>query len=78
MSQANEIKGFTKAIYTGFSTLEMVNIISNYVIQDKTLNGLYQVSSDPISKYDLLNIIKMFTKKIFKSINMMILFWIAL
>ena len=36
----------------------MVNIISNYVIPDKTLNGLYQVSSDPISKYDLLNIIK--------------------
>lgn len=63
MSQANEIKGFTKAIYTGFSTLEMVNIISNYVIPDKTLNGLYQVSSDPISKYDLLNIIKDVYKK---------------
>lgn len=63
MSQANEIKGFTKAIYTGFSTLEMVNIISNYVIPDKTLNGLYQVSSDPISKYDLLNIIKDIYKK---------------
>lgn len=63
MSQADEIKGFTKAIYTGFSTLEIVNIISNYVIPDKTLNGLYQVSSDPISKYDLLNIIKDVYKK---------------
>lgn len=53
MSQENEINGFTKAIYSGFPTIEMVNIISNYVIPNKDLTGLYHVSSDAISKYDL-------------------------
>ncbi len=33
MSQENEINGFTKAIYSGFPTIEIVNIISNYVIK---------------------------------------------
>ncbi len=63
MSQKNEINGFTKAIYSGFPTIEIVNIIMKYVIPNKTLSGLYHVSSDSISKYDLLNIIKEVYKK---------------
>lgn len=63
MSQNDEINGFTKAIYSGFPTIEMVNIISNYVIPNKELSGLYHVSSDAISKYDLLNIMKDVYKK---------------
>ncbi len=58
MSQEGEINGFTKAIYSGFPTIEIVNIISNYVIPNKELSGLYHLSSDAISKYDLLNIVK--------------------
>ena len=45
------------------STIEIVNIISNYVIPNKELSGLYHVSSDAISKYDLLNIMKDVYKK---------------
>ena len=63
MSQEDEINGFTKAIYSGFPTIEIVNIISNYVIPNKKLSGLYHVSSDAISKYDLLNIMKNIYKK---------------
>lgn len=63
MSQEKEVNGFTKAIYSGFPTIEMVNIISNYVIPNKELSGLYHVSSEAISKYDLLNIIKDVYKK---------------
>ena len=58
MSQKDEINGFTKAIYSGFPTYEMVNIITNYVIPNKELSGLYHVSSNAISKYDLLKIMK--------------------
>lgn len=65
MSQENRIKGFTKAIYSGFPTIEMVRIIADFVIPNKTLNGLYHVSSEPISKYDLLKIIqKVYYKEI--------------
>ena len=63
MSQKDEINGYTKAIYSGFPTYEMVNIITNYVIPNKELSGLYHVSSDPISKYDLLKIMKDVYKK---------------
>jgi dTDP-4-dehydrorhamnose reductase len=63
MSQKNETNGFTKAIYSGFPTIEIVNIISNYVIPNKELSGLYHVSSDAISKYDLLHIMKDVYKK---------------
>jgi dTDP-4-dehydrorhamnose reductase len=63
MAQEGEINGFTKAIYSGFPTYEMVNILTNYVIPNENLSGLYQVSSDPISKYDLLEIMKDVYKK---------------
>ena len=63
MIQQNDVNGFTKAMYSGFPTIEIVNIISNYVIPNKNLTGLYHVSSDPISKFDLLNILKEIYKK---------------
>jgi dTDP-4-dehydrorhamnose reductase len=63
MSQENETNGYSNAIYSGFPTIEIVNIISNYVIPNRELRGLYHVSSDAISKYTLLNIIKDVYKK---------------
>jgi dTDP-4-dehydrorhamnose reductase len=51
------VKGFKKAIYSGFPTItfakELIKIIENHL----DLSGLYQISSSPISKYDLLSII---------------------
>lgn len=65
LSQEKAIKGFTKAIYSGFPTIELVNIIMNHVIPNENLHGLYHVSSNPISKYDLLKIMKdVYTKEI--------------
>jgi dTDP-4-dehydrorhamnose reductase len=57
LAQEGTIRGFTKAIYTGFPTVEIANIISQYVIPNKELSGLYQISSAPISKYDLLQLV---------------------
>lgn len=68
MSQEDEVNGFTKAIYSGFPTYEMVNIITNYVIPNNKLCGLFHVSSDAISKYDLLQTMKDIYKKDIKII----------
>lgn len=54
LAQTGPIKGFQKAIFTGFTTDELARIIMRYVIPNPKLSGLYHVSSDPISKYDLL------------------------
>ncbi len=58
LAQTGEIKGYKKAIYTGFTTDELSNIILNYVIPRPDLSGVYHVSSYPISKYDLLLLAK--------------------
>ena len=57
LSQNNEINGFNKVIYSGFPTVEIAKIIQQYVIPNEKLSGLYHVSSEPISKYELLKLI---------------------
>ena len=63
LSQKGSVKGYTKAIYTGFPTNEISRIIAEFILPDETLSGLYQVSSDPISKYDLLKLVSIIYKK---------------
>ena len=50
------IRGYKRAIFSGFTTDELSRIIMNNVIPYPELTGLYHVSSDPINKYDLLQI----------------------
>lgn len=57
LQQKTKVRGFTRAIYTGFPTVELARIIRDFVIPNKELSGLYHVSSQPISKYDLLKLI---------------------
>lgn len=54
-SQRNKrIKGYHKAIYSGFSTNVMAQLIGDILQTRPDLSGLYQVASEPISKFDLL------------------------
>ena len=57
LSQRGSIKGFKKAMFSGFTTQELSRIIETILIQYPTASGIYHVSSDPISKYDLLSLI---------------------
>lgn len=50
------IRGYKRAIFTGFTTDELSRIIMKDVIPHPELTGLYHVSSNPINKYDLLKI----------------------
>jgi dTDP-4-dehydrorhamnose reductase len=58
LMQMGTIHGFQNAIFSGFTTIELSNLIINYVLTQPEINGLYHVSSDPISKYDLLQLAK--------------------
>jgi dTDP-4-dehydrorhamnose reductase len=53
----NTVQGYSKVIFSGFPTNEFSRIIADYVIPNTELSGLYHVSSEPISKYDLLKLI---------------------
>lgn len=57
LSQQGQVRGYTHALYTGLPTNEHGRILAEYVLPNPDLTGLYQVSSTPISKYDLLHLV---------------------
>ncbi len=57
LSQSGEVKGFTKAVFSGLPTIEVARVVMEYVIPNPNLSGLFHLSVDPINKYDLLNLV---------------------
>ena len=57
-SQKNtEIDGFENAIYSGLTTLTFAQVIENIIDKHLDLSGVWQVSSDSISKFELIKMI---------------------
>jgi dTDP-4-dehydrorhamnose reductase len=52
------VKGFTKAIFSGFPTSELARIVERVLMEAPTIHGVYHVAARPISKYDLLTLIR--------------------
>jgi len=62
MSQSGSINGFTKAIWSGVTTIELAKAVKWAIENDIT--GLYHVTNNmSINKNDLLNLFKKYTKK---------------
>ena len=53
-SQNQRVKGYVNAIFSGFTTESLAQILLNIVVNYPSLSGLYHISSEPINKYDLL------------------------
>jgi dTDP-4-dehydrorhamnose reductase len=65
LSQGEQCKGYTRAIFSGLPTIVFAQIIRDIVIPHKNLSGLYHVASQPINKSDLLGLIaKVYGKSI--------------
>lgn len=58
LAQNKEINGYKNAIYSGFTTQEMSRIIEMLIIKYPDASGIYHLSSMPISKFDLLILMK--------------------
>ncbi len=54
LAQHGKIHGYSNAIFTGFTTLELASIIDILIAKHSNLSGLWHVSSNSISKYQLL------------------------
>lgn len=52
------VNGYARAIYSGFPTIILAELIGDIIEKYPTLSGLWHVSSEPISKYALLFLIK--------------------
>jgi dTDP-4-dehydrorhamnose reductase len=57
LGQKHQVNGFTRAIFSGLPTVEIARIIRDFIIPIRELSGVYHVSSEPISKFDLLRLI---------------------
>jgi dTDP-4-dehydrorhamnose reductase len=57
-SRGKRVNAFSRAIYSGFSTQAMSRIIEMVVTKHPDLDGLWQVSSEPITKLDLLGLLR--------------------
>ncbi len=58
LAQQGSVKGFRQAIFSGFTTMELSRIVELVLLRSRPLYGLYHVSSAPISKHDLLCLIR--------------------
>jgi len=66
LSQSNSVNGFTKAYFTGITSLELSKIIHNFYIKKNIFyNRIVNIGGIKISKYEVLKIISsVFKKKI--------------
>ena len=62
MNQSGIIEGFTKAIWSGVTTIELAKAIKWFIENNTT--GLYHLTNGiPIKKYNLLHLLKKYTNK---------------
>lgn len=54
----NAVKGYKNAVFSGFPTIILADILAELIIKHKDLNGLYHISSAPVNKFDLLELVK--------------------
>jgi dTDP-4-dehydrorhamnose reductase len=47
------VRGYANAIYSGLTTLALSHVVAD-IIRAAPIRGIWHVSSDPVSKYDLL------------------------
>ena len=57
LAQHGEVKGFTRAIFSGLPTVELARVIRDFVIPRPELHGVHHVSAQPINKYELLRLV---------------------
>jgi dTDP-4-dehydrorhamnose reductase len=52
------IRGYRGVLYSGVSTNHLARTVAALIADHADVTGLYQIASDPISKYDLLRLVR--------------------
>ena len=56
--RGGRINGYVRALYSGLTTLAAADLVAWLIRAHPELQGVWQVSGEPISKFDLLQIVK--------------------
>lgn len=57
LSQSGECRCYTRAIFSGFPTVVLAQLIRDVILPRPALHGVYHVATRPISKFDLLELV---------------------
>lgn len=57
LAQEGSVEGYKNAIFSGLPTCELARVVRDVVLPRPDLSGLYHVAAQPISKYDLLQLV---------------------
>ena len=65
LSERDSVNGYTNAIFSGFPCCYISEILIDHIFSNKEIKGVLHISSEPISKFDLLSkIAHVYDKKI--------------
>ena len=56
--EGKPIPGYTRAIFSGFTTNALAEIIAQIITDHAGMQGIWHVASEPISKFDLLSLLR--------------------
>jgi dTDP-4-dehydrorhamnose reductase len=56
--RGQRVRGFRRAVFSGFTTRALSEIIADLIDERRDLEGVYHVAAEPITKFDLLALIK--------------------
>jgi dTDP-4-dehydrorhamnose reductase len=57
LSQQGQCRCYTRAIFSGFPTIVLADLVRDVVIPRPNLHGVYHLATQPISKFDLLSMV---------------------
>jgi dTDP-4-dehydrorhamnose reductase len=56
--EGKTVRGYKRAIFSGFTTNALAEIIAHIITEHPDMQGVWHVASEPISKFELLSLVK--------------------
>jgi dTDP-4-dehydrorhamnose reductase len=58
LAQSGSVRGYTRAMFSGLTTAVFARVIEDVILGHRELRGLHHVAAEPISKYELLLLLR--------------------
>ena len=57
-NDGGHVRGFRRAVFSGFTTNVLSELICDVIAEHRSLSGMWHVAAEPINKFDLLHLIR--------------------
>ncbi len=56
--RGSTVRGFTKAVFSGWTTTALAEVLRRIIMEQAELSGLWHVAAEPINKFELLKLVR--------------------